>query len=103
MIPVPINKVNYNNTNNSSIVLDPGLRTFMTGISNTEYLSIGSDIHSKIKSKLNKLSNIKNNKNISDKINIQKINILHLNQLLTHKLKWFSKWLTHMYHFLNIN
>ena len=67
MIPVPINKVNSNNANNS-IVLDPGLRTFMTGISNNEYLSIGNDIHSKIKSKLNNLNVIKNNENISDKI-----------------------------------
>jgi transposase len=67
MVPM---KTEYTLTerNDNIVVLDPGLRTFMTGISNTEYLSIGNDIHSKIKTSLCRLNKIKNNKDIPDKI-----------------------------------
>jgi hypothetical protein len=67
MVPM---KTEYTLTerNDNIVVLDPGLRTFMTGISNTEYLSIGNDIHSKIKTSLYRLNKIKNNKYIPDKI-----------------------------------
>jgi hypothetical protein len=59
-----INKVN----NNKIIVLDPGLRTFMTGLSNNEHLIIGNNVHSSIKEKVKRLNKIKNNKDIPQKI-----------------------------------
>ena len=48
MVPVKIENTEMQSTNNV-IALDPGLRTFMTGLSNNEYVSIGNDVHCKIK------------------------------------------------------
>ena len=49
---------------NKFIVLDPGLRTFMTCLSENKYIKIGSDVNKIIKQKISKLNKIKNNKNI---------------------------------------
>jgi len=50
------------------ISLDPGLRTFMTGLSECEALKIGTDINETIKSKIKKLNKMKKNKDIPKKV-----------------------------------
>ena len=67
LVSVKINNINKNN-NGKIIVLDPGLRTFMTGLSDNESLKIGTNVHNKIKNYVTRLNNIKNNKNIPLKI-----------------------------------
>ena len=63
-------KINENEINNNGklIVLDPGLRTFMTGLSDNESLKIGTNIHEKIKKYICRLNKIKKNKDIPLKI-----------------------------------
>jgi transposase len=63
-IEEPIEKIN----SKKLIVLDPGLRTFMSCLSENEYIKIGSNVNKIIKDKIVKLNKIKNNKNISTKI-----------------------------------
>ena len=67
LVSVKINKNEINN-NGKLIILDPGLRTFMTGLSDNESLKIGTNIHEKIKKYITRLNNIKNNENIPLKI-----------------------------------
>lgn len=62
------NKPQKVNNRNKIISLDPGLRTFMTGLSDKKIIKLGTDVNSKISRKLDKLDKIKNNKNISNKI-----------------------------------
>lgn len=50
------------------ISLDPGIRTFMTGISDKSVTKIGTNVSSKIRAKLNRLDSINNNKKIPKKI-----------------------------------
>lgn len=50
------------------IVLDPGLRTFMTGLDEDTYTRLGVKVNYKIRKELNKLHTIKNNPNISKQI-----------------------------------
>ena len=50
------------------VSLDPGIRTFMTGISDNSTIKIGTNISGKIKQKLNRLDKIKGNDKISTKI-----------------------------------
>jgi len=50
------------------IVLDPGLRTMFTGLSESETLNLGSNINDIIKQDIIKLNKIKNNKLIPSKI-----------------------------------
>ncbi len=50
------------------VSLDPGIRTFMTGISDNAVLQIGNNISNVIKEKLKILDKIKNNEKISSKI-----------------------------------
>jgi IS605 OrfB family transposase len=66
-VKIDNNEVN-NNNNGKLIILDPGLRTFMTGLSDNEHLNIGTNVHSKIKSYITRLNKIKNNENIPLKI-----------------------------------
>lgn len=48
--------------------LDPGIRTFMNGLSENQVIKIGTDIPTKIRIKLKKLDNIQKNKKIPKKI-----------------------------------
>ena len=56
------------NKPNNLIVLDPGLRIFMTGLSENNAYSIGTEVNKKICNKLSRLNKIKNNKDIPLKI-----------------------------------
>jgi len=51
---------------NKIISLDPGLRTFMSGISESHIIKIGTNCSDKIKSYLNRIDKINNNEKISD-------------------------------------
>ena len=69
LVPIKIEQINIPSIDdNKLIVLDPGLRTFMTGISDNEYIKIGTNINKNISEKIKRLNKIKNNKNISIKI-----------------------------------
>ena len=70
LIPEYFEPENYNNLKNKKkiIILDPGLRTFMTGLSNDGAVKIGINVNKIIASKLKRLENIKNNINIPSKI-----------------------------------
>jgi len=63
-IIININKINKNKL----IVLDPGLRTFMTGLSDNEHLEIGNNVHKTIKTYITRLNKIKTNIKIPNKI-----------------------------------
>jgi transposase len=67
-IPIKHKPVREENKPNNIIVLDPGLRTFMTGLSENSAYKIASNINNHIKIKLKRLENIKNNNNIPLKI-----------------------------------
>jgi len=67
LVSVKIDKNEINN-NGKLIILDPGLRTFMTGLSDNENLNIGTNVHDKIKKYITRLNKIKNNENIRLKI-----------------------------------
>jgi len=98
LVSVKINNNNIND-NNKIIVLDPGLRTFMTGLSDDQHLKIGTTIHKKIKKNIKRLNKIKNNKNIP--IKIKNKNEKLINQKITNKvndLHWKTiKYLTTNY------
>lgn len=64
------------------ISLDPGIRTFMTGLSDNEVVKLGSNLYSQIKKKLLKIDRTANNPTISYKI--KKRNISRLNRKITY-------------------
>jgi transposase len=68
IIPKEVKKIENNLEKNKFISLDPGLRTFLTGVSNNSYVEIQNDINKIISNKIEKLDSIKNNKNIPNKI-----------------------------------
>ena len=51
-----------------TISLDPGLRTFMTGVSENKMVEIGNGVNYKVCKKLERYNAIKNNENISETI-----------------------------------
>jgi transposase len=57
-----------NNKTRNIIILDPGLRTFMTGLSEKESINIGTNVHDTIKDKIKRLNKIKSNEKIPNKI-----------------------------------
>ena len=83
-------KIIDNKTENI-ISLDPGLRTFMTGISSMGMTKIGNNVNKIIAKKINKINNIKNNPEIS--IKIKKKNEIMINRKISNKiddLQWKS-------------
>lgn len=66
-IPVPTVESNVKKRKNI-IVLDPGLRTMMTGLNESETLNIGSNINEIIKQDIIKINKIKENELIPKKI-----------------------------------
>jgi putative transposase len=68
LIPIKNVPVKIENKPRNLIVLDPGLRTFMTGLTDREGLMIGTNVNNTIKAKIKKLNIIKNNLSIPSKI-----------------------------------
>jgi putative transposase len=68
LVPVKNIPIKDNNKPRNIISLDPGLRTFMTGLSEKESFKIGTNVNSEIKEKILNLNKIKENINIPAKI-----------------------------------
>jgi transposase len=66
-IPVSTKKIKVTNRK-KIIVLDPGLRTMMTGLSESESINIGSNVNKIIIKDIEKLNKIKNNELIPNRI-----------------------------------
>jgi transposase len=99
LVPIQENNRSIPNKEHNLISLDPGLRTFMTGISEDGFVKIGNNVNSIIEKKIQKLNNIKNNENIKNKI--KKKNEFLINKKISNKiddLHWKTiKYLTHNY------
>jgi len=97
LIPITIN--NNENTNTKLISLDPGLRTFLSGISENEAITIGSNVNSLISKQIKRINKIKDNELIPNKI--KKKNEFLINRKISHKideLHWKTiKFLTNNY------
>ena len=68
IIPKEIKTDKINQEKNKFISLDPGLRTFLTGITENKYVEIQNNINKIISNKIEKLEEILNNRCISNKI-----------------------------------
>jgi len=84
LIPIKIDKINIINKDNNLLSLDPGLRTFMSGVSENSSLMIGTNINEHVKKKLKRLQNIKNNEKIPKKI--KKKNELLINRKISNQI-----------------
>ena len=68
LIPIKNTPIKVENKKRNIIVLDPGIRTFMTGLTEKEGVNIGTNVNIVIRQYIEKLNRIKNNPNISNKI-----------------------------------
>jgi len=84
LVPEKMNNKPIININNKIVSLDPGLRTFMSGVSENSYIKIGNNVNSIISKPLQRLNNIKNNENISSKI--KKKNEILINRKIKNKI-----------------
>jgi transposase len=84
LLSVPIDDEFINNKKNI-IILDPGLRTFMTGLSNTENINFGDDVNKIIKKDISRLNKVKNNKDI--KMSIKKKVEKNINKKIYNKIE----------------
>ena len=67
LVPIKVTPTTENNRKDL-IVLDPGLRTFMTGLSDNIMLKIGQNVNTKIKKLIKRNKKIQSNINIPNKI-----------------------------------
>jgi hypothetical protein len=67
LIPEKIIPTKIDDKPRNIIVLDPGLRTFMTGQTERETFKIGTNVNTTIKKYVKRLNKIKNNKEIPEK------------------------------------
>lgn len=72
------------NKTRNIISLDPGLRTFMTGLTEYECFKIGTNVNTSIKAYVKRLKKIKNNENIPEKV--KKKNELMINRKIHNKI-----------------
>ena len=68
LLPITNKTKEIENKPRNIIVLDPGLRTFMTGLTEREQLNIGLNINKILRDKIKRLNNIKSNDKIPYKI-----------------------------------
>ena len=88
LIPVEV-KTENNPNRNKLIVLDPGVRTFMTGLSDTKMFKVGTNVNNELQKLVKRLNKIKINPNIP--VKIKKKNKLNINKKihnLTNELHW---------------
>ena len=88
IVPIKTTEIIENNRKDL-IVLDPGLRTFMTGLSDDIMLKIGNNVNSTIRTLLKRENKINLNKKIPNKIKNK--NIININKKiynLTDELHW---------------
>lgn len=77
IIPREIKAEEIKTKKNKFISLDPGLRTFLTGVSENNHIEIQNNINKIISEKLEKLDLILKNKNISNKIKRKNKNLFN--------------------------
>ena len=82
LIPIKFNTIT--NNNNKLISLDPGIRTFMSGISENGAINIGTNVNNQIGKQIRRINKIKNNVNIPNKI--KKKNELLINRKISNKV-----------------
>ena len=99
LIPKEIETVKINNKENNMISLDPGLRTFMTGISENGNIKIGNNVNKYISDKLKRYRKILKNSEIPNKIKIKNEKIINKKIYnMIDDLHWKTiKYLTHNY------
>ena len=99
LIPQECKPEEPKNKRTNTISLDPGIRTFMTGLSEENAIKIGKEVNKKIVDKIVRINKIKNNKNIPTKI--KKKNEIMINRKIEHMtddLHWKTiKYLTDNY------
>ena len=99
LIPIKTKNKEINNKTKNIISLDPGLRTFMVGVSEKESLNIADGINDIIVKDIKRLETIIDNKDIPKRI--KKKNEILINRKISNKiddLHWKSiKYLTHNY------
>jgi len=81
---IPIKTNNNDNLNTKLISLDPGLRTFLSGVSENEAINIGSNVNTNISKQIKRINKIKDNKLIPRKI--KKKNELLINRKILNKV-----------------
>lgn len=88
---IPKKNTPMENENKKIISLDPGIRTFMTGLTDDKLVKIGTNVNKKISDKIERLDKIKNNSEI--KRNIKKKNEKMINRKIFNMvddLQWKS-------------
>jgi IS605 OrfB family transposase len=91
LIPEKIETKIIEKKTESIISLDPGLRTFMTGVSSMGMTKIGNNVNKIITKEINRINKIKNNPKIS--MRIKKKNEIMINRKISNKiddLQWKS-------------
>ena len=83
LIPIKT-KIKEIKKNKNLISLDPGLRTYMTGLSDDEVIKIGTNVNTTIKKYIERLNNIKENEKIPNKI--KKKNEIKINRKIYNKI-----------------
>ena len=84
IVPNEIDKIVFENKKSNILSLDPGLRTFMSGISENGIVNIGEGVNKIISKSIIRLNKIKNNKDIPKKI--KKKNELLINRKISNKI-----------------
>lgn len=89
-VPIKICKIN-NNFNSKIISIDPGIRTFLTGLTENKIVKIGDNCQEKINSYLTRIDKISNNDKIcfSKRRRLEKKYNLKLNKYID-ELQWKS-------------
>ena len=88
-IIIPIKSENNQNENEKEIIsIDPGIRTFITGISENEVIKIGNNVSDRIQNYLNRIDILNKYKNKINKLKEQKYNKKIQN--LVDELHWKS-------------
>ena len=84
LIPIKSSSITIESKKSNLISLDPGLRTFMSGITENKSISIGNNVNFIIGKDIQRINNIKNNTNIPNKI--KKKNELRINRKIRNKI-----------------
>ena len=84
LIPIKVSNKTTENKNHNLISLDPGLRTFMTGVSEDGFVKIGDKVNEYIGNSIYRLNNIKSNELIKNKI--KKKNEIIINRKISNKI-----------------
>ena len=84
LIPIKSETIIIPNKKSNLISLDPGLRTFMTGISENKSVTIGSNVNYTIGNDIKRINKIKDNEKIPNKI--KKKNEILINRKIRNKI-----------------